>query len=63
MPPKKLKPNDASDLHCDHAVKPSTTLDDPFSYPDVMTMSVPQLKFELNLQQVSIVSNSKKACP
>jgi hypothetical protein len=54
MPPKKLKPNVASDLPCDHAVmpsttsdlpcdhagKPSTTLDDPFSYPDVMTMSV-----------------------
>jgi hypothetical protein len=48
-----------SDLPCDHAVKPSTTLDDPFSYPDVMTMSVTQLKSELNLQQVSIVGNSK----
>ena len=74
MPPKKLKPNVASDLPCDHAVmpsttsdlpcdhagKPSTTLDDPFSYPDVMTMSVPELKSELNLRQVSIVSNSKK---
>ena len=74
MPPKKLKPNVASDLPCDHAVmpsttsdlpcdhagKPSTTLDDPFSYPDVMTMSVTQLKSELNLQKVSIVSNSKK---
>jgi hypothetical protein len=74
MPPKKLKPNDASDypcdhavissttsdLPCDHAVKPSTTKDDPFSYPDVMTMSVTQLKSELNLQQVSIVGNSKK---
>ena len=41
-------------------VAPSTTLDHPFSYPDVMTMSVPQLKSELNLQPVSILSNSKK---
>ena len=72
MPPKKTKPNDASDLSCDHAGMPSNhgvlntttvTHDDPFSYPDVMTMSVTQLKSELNLQQVSIVSNSKKACP
>jgi hypothetical protein len=74
MPPKKLKPNVASDLPCDHAVmpsttsdlpcdhagKPSTTLDDPFSYPDVMTMTVTQLKSELNLRQVSIAANSKK---
>jgi hypothetical protein len=29
-------------------------------YPDVMTMSVTQLKSELNLQQVCIVGNSKK---
>ena len=72
MPPKKLKPNDASDLPCDHAVMPSNhdmqnnstvTLDDPFSYPDVMTMSIPQLKSELNLQQVCIVGNPKKATP
>ena len=75
MPPKKLKPNDDSDLLLDnavmpsttisvfphdHAVQPSTTLDHTFSYPDVMTMSDPQLRFELNLQQVSMSSNSKK---
>ncbi len=44
MPPKKTKPNDASDLSCNHAGMPSNhgvlntttvTHDDPSSYPDV----------------------------
>ena len=70
MPPKKTKPNDASDLSCDHAGMPSNhgvlntttvTHDDPFSYPDVMTMSIAKLKSELNHQQVCIVGNPVKA--
>ena len=60
----------ASDLSCDHAGMPSNhgvlntttvTHDDPFSYPDVMTMSIAKLKSELNHQQVCITGNPVNA--
>ena len=69
MPPKKPKPNDASDLPSNHVAMPSNygnintstdTHDDPFSYPNVTTMAIAKLKSELNRLQVCIVGNPIK---
>ena len=66
MPPKTLKPNDASDLHVampsNHGVINTSpdTHDDPFSYPNVTTMAIAKLKSEPNRLQVCIVGNPIK---
>ena len=71
MPPKKRKTDKDSGLPSEYAAMPSkhdvintyTEKNDPFSFPDVMmmTMDKPTLKSELNSLKVFIVGNPLKA--
>ena len=71
MPPKKRKTDKDSGLPSEYATMPSkhdvintyTEKNDPFSFPDVMmmTMDKPTLKSELNSLKVFIVGNPLKA--